>query len=211
VCLHARRSEIDWRLAHRVINLTEIADAFGLSRYALQSHRQHHLPACLAVFQRWVDTGRLDEQRRHVRDLYIHALNALAHAEQGALVALTGDDSGAPPVSMTEIARKIRDARAALDQLTRLATSAGDPDEGPARLDGELNGSVRAQLESVVVPAPEFDPPDDDVVEADDSFTDIHGVEWSAADLIRAASSRERVSGGDSAANEPSRSSRWRS
>ncbi len=127
--MHARRAEIDWRVAFPVINLTEIAQQFGVSRYGLQSHRRHHLPGCLATFQAWADAGRLNDQRRHVYELYMRALNALAAAERGALAAVTNDGQGAPTVSMTTIVYKIRDARAHLDQLALLAADATAHDE----------------------------------------------------------------------------------
>jgi hypothetical protein len=129
VCMHARRLEIDWRLAHPVISLTQIAEEYAVSRYSLQSHRRHHLPACLAAFQVAADALRLNEQQRQVRRLYMKALDALAEAERGALVAVTNDGLAAPAVSMTTIAHKIRDARAALDELTRLAADAAEHEE----------------------------------------------------------------------------------
>src|SRR5438445_12665256 len=103
VCMHAKRFEIDRRLSHRVINLTEIAREYGVSRDSMRSHREHHLPACLARFQTWLDTGRLTGQRRRVCGLYLNALGALAAAERGALTAPASDGASAPPVSMTAI------------------------------------------------------------------------------------------------------------
>ena len=134
VCVDRRRSEIDWRLAHRVINVTDIAREYGVSRYSLQSHRDRHLPGCLTLFQTWADTAKLTGHRRQVYELYMHALGALAKAERGALTAVATDGYAAPAVSMTAVAREIRDARAGLDQLTRLAADGADHEDRPQDL-----------------------------------------------------------------------------
>src|SRR5438270_12790064 len=92
----------------------------------MRSHRRHHLPACIAIFQAWADTGRLIGQRRKVCELFMNALDALAKAEHGAWIAPSHDGPTAPAVSMTTIARKIQAGRAGLDQLARLAANAAE-------------------------------------------------------------------------------------
>jgi quinol monooxygenase YgiN len=144
VCTDRRRSEIDWRLAHAVINVTEIAREYGVSRYSLQAHRERHLPACLTLFHTWADAAKLTGHRRQVYELYMNALGALAKAERGALTAVAADGHAAPAVSMTSVARAIRDARAGLDQLTRLAADAADHEDQPQDLlDAAVNERLR--------------------------------------------------------------------
>jgi hypothetical protein len=146
VCTHVRRAEIDWRLAFAVINLTKIAREYGVSRDALRSHREHHLPACLAAFQASADALTLNERQAEAGQLYMNALVALAHAERGALVAVANDGQPAPTVSMTAIASKIREARASLDQLARLASDATAHAERPQEIaDAELGARIRTE------------------------------------------------------------------
>ena len=134
VCAHARRFEIDWRLARPVVNVTQIAEEFGVSRYSVQSHRERHLTACLPTFQSWQATGKLTGRRRQLCELAANALGALAQAEHGALTAYTSDGGAASASSMPAIARKIREARAHLDQLACLAADAIADEERPQDL-----------------------------------------------------------------------------
>ena len=117
-----------------VINVTQIAQEFRVSRYSLQSHRERHLPACMPMFQTWHETGRLTGRRRHVCELTVNALGALAQAEYGALTACTNDGQASSAMSTTTIARKIRDARTGLDQLACLAADAVADEERPQDL-----------------------------------------------------------------------------
>jgi hypothetical protein len=140
VCLHERRSEIDARLARRRMSETQIARDFGVSRDSVRSHHKHHVPRCLAAFSAWYDAGRLEGRRLRVCEQSLDALDALAQAERRALMAWTSGD-GAARVAMAEIARKLRHARAAFDQLACSAAEAADADE--------QSGSVGARAEAM--------------------------------------------------------------
>jgi len=147
VCSHAQRFEIDWRLSHRVISVTQIAREYGVSRDSLRSHRADHLPACMARFQAWADTGKLIGKRRRVCELATNALGALAEAEGRALTAHTNPGPAAPAVSMTTIARKVREGRAGLDQLARLAADAAEhEDQQTAETTERIERLLREQI-----------------------------------------------------------------
>lgn len=127
VCAHSQRGEIDRRLAWQVVNLSQLATAFGLKRDALRRHRERHLPGFLPAFAAEAAGLSVDTLNAEAQRLYHVTLDALAQAEQGVLTNIeknaAGDVVESRRVSSSAVARLIREARAGLDLLTKLAAS----------------------------------------------------------------------------------------
>jgi hypothetical protein len=149
VCTHVDRSEIDWRLTFPVINLADIAREYTVSRDSLKAHRANHLPGALIEYHATADRPwRMSDREQDVWEPYLNALDALARAERGALLAIGRHDSEPFLLSMSEIAHQIRLARAGLDQLTRLAADAASnqPDDPESEA---LNARLREQWQNI--------------------------------------------------------------
>ena len=150
VCTHVSRSLIDWRLTSPANNLADIAREYTVSRDSLKAHRAHHLPGALIEYHATADRPwRMSDREQDVWEPYLNALEALARAERGALVAIGRHDREPLVVSMSEIAHQIRLARAGLDQLTLLAADAvsHEPDDPNTEA---LKTRLREQWETIV-------------------------------------------------------------
>ena len=159
VCAHVERAEIDRRLSMQVCNLSELARTAGVPRKSLVAHRERHLPLFLPAFQASADALTLGELQGEARRLYMTTLDALARAEAGVLGKVKAKDSETGEeywyetqvVSHTAIARMIREARAGLDQLTRLAADRPDEKGRPSNSgDAQLGEAIRLQLQRVI-------------------------------------------------------------
>jgi hypothetical protein len=153
-----KRNEIDVLLARQAVNVVQLGRTYGLSRDALRAHRQNHLPGFLPAFTAQADGLTLDVLTAESSRLYMAALDALATAEAGTLqrVVLEDEETGERyvehhrKVSITAVARSIREARSQLDQLVRLSATHRDEKGAPIAHDAELGAAIRAQLEAVV-------------------------------------------------------------
>lgn len=195
VCVHAKRAEIDQRLAFQVVNVKQLAAEMGLGRDAVRSHRAKHLPAFLPAFQARADALTLDTLQAEAQRLYLVTLDALAQAERGVLVEI--DDSGKAHyrVSSTAVARLIREARTSLGLLASLAVDGEAPVE--VRANGALDERIAQALDralaavgssNVVVDA---DVVEDEAVHLDDSAGEhasrALALDAAPRDLVRAA------------------------
>jgi hypothetical protein len=151
VCSHVERAEIDRRLAFQVVNVASLAREYGLGKDAVHRHRSRHLPAFLPAFQASEDALTLGTLQAEARRLYVVTLDALAAAQAGVLAHVDADGTQHRVLSMSAIARMIREARAGLDQLARLAADGADPNERPTGVsNGALDASIQAALTQVV-------------------------------------------------------------
>jgi hypothetical protein len=159
VCAHLERAEMDRRLSFQVCNVAALAREFGLKDDAVHAHRRNHLPAFLPALQAQADALTLSQVQAEAQRLYMITLDALARAEAGTLrmIKRTDPDTGQEVevatnvVSHTSVARFIREARAGLDQLTRLAADTPDEQGRPSNEhDAELGEAIRAELKRVV-------------------------------------------------------------
>jgi hypothetical protein len=150
VCAHPARGIIDQRLAVQVVNVKQLAAEYGLGRDAVARHRSKHLPLFLPAFQAQADALTLGQLGAEAQRLYLLSLDALAQAEAGVLVAL--DDHGAEvrKVSSTAVARLLREARASLGMLAKLAADGQAPVEAAAKHDEALDARIAAVLERAV-------------------------------------------------------------
>lgn len=159
VCARPERADIDVALSFQVVNLSKLARDFGVSRDALKAHRSNHLPQFLPAFQAQASALTLDTLQAEAQRLYTTTLDALARVEAGVLTwqeetdPATGERKRTQVrrVSATSVARMIREARAGLDQLTRLAADRGDQEGRPSSAaDIALGDEIRTQLARVV-------------------------------------------------------------
>jgi hypothetical protein len=156
VCAHPKRSEIDRKLAVQVVNVKQLAAGYGLGRDAVTRHRAKHLPAFLPALQARADALTLDQLNAEAQRLYLVALDALARAEAGTLASISDDGEVIYAVSSTAVARLLREARAALDLLARLAVAAPSlaPDEPLALAEPEadhaLDNRIAAALDRAI-------------------------------------------------------------
>lgn len=159
VCAHLDRADIDRRLAFQVCNVSALAREYGLKRDAVVAHRANHLPEFLPAFQAAAGALTLDALQAEAQRLYVTTLDALALAEAGVMERMPHwneetkewEEKPGRKVSITGVARMIREARAGLDQLTRLAADRGTPEGRPSSgADAELGAAIRTQLERVV-------------------------------------------------------------
>lgn len=164
VCADLRRAEIDLALAAPDANRAAIARTFGLNRNTLAAHAKAHLPAHLREVRRLygasVDLPALGELHGEYLRLYGAALDALAQAEAGTLRTLSDGSTQHDAPSVTSRVRAIRESRAILDSIVRLAGDAADETERPMGLaQGEMTARVLAQVERLN--AKRVDPPHD--------------------------------------------------
>lgn len=147
VCTRKDRNEIDRRLSFQVVNLSEMAREFGVSRDALTAHRRNHIPTFLPAFQASADALTLGTLQAEAQRLYSVTLDALAQAEAGVLQHADGATAESRLVSSTAIAKMIKEARAGLTLLVKISADAGNSNEAPMGVaNGELDASIRAAL-----------------------------------------------------------------
>lgn len=159
ICSHLERANIDRRLCFQVVNVAQLAREYGVKPDAMHAHRRNHLPEFLPAFQAQAGALTLTQLQAEAQRLYLVTLDALAMAEAGVLerVKITDPDTGEetyehrPVVSITGVARMIREARAGLGQLAALAGDRGDDEGRPSTgADAELGAAIRTQLARVV-------------------------------------------------------------
>lgn len=151
VCAHPARGEIDRRLSFQVVNVAEVARAYGVPRPSVVKHRARHTPAFLPAFQARADALTLGALAAEAQRLYLVTLDALARAEAGALVDVTKDGEPVLEVSHTAIARYIREARQGLGLLAKLSADAAPSNERPAGIaNGELDARISDALGQVM-------------------------------------------------------------
>lgn len=151
VCAHPLRSEIDKRLAMQVVNVRQLAREYGIGKDSMARHREKHLPGFLAALQARAQVLDLDQLQAEYQRLYLTALDALAQAEYGTLVRLDDDGTEHRAISSTAVARLLREARAGLDSMARLAVAgAGAGGSSPtASTNPALDDAIAAALERV--------------------------------------------------------------
>jgi len=159
VCAHEERAEIDRRLSFQVCNVAALAREFGLKDDALHAHRRNHLPAFLPALQARADALTLSQLQAEAMRLYNVTLDALAGAEAGTLRRInrtdpeTGEEVAATTkvVSHAAVAHMIREARAGLDQLARLAADRPDEPSGPSNVgSSEWNDRISEALQRAI-------------------------------------------------------------
>lgn len=146
VCAHPNRSEIDQRLAVQVVNVKQLARSYGLGRDAVARHRAKHLPAFLPALASRAGALTLDQLNAEAQRLYLVALDALAKAEAGTLAHVGEDGTATYAVSSTAVARLLREARASLDLLAKLAVAAPSAPVDPAPADSALETQLDTRI-----------------------------------------------------------------
>lgn len=164
VCSRMDRGDIDRRLAFQVVNVSAFARELGVGKDALARHRAKHLPAFLPAFQAQADALTLGTLQAEAQRLYAITLDALARAEAGLLIDVAAGDAEGAKVSMTAVARFIREGRAGLGMLAKLSADAAGANERPSGVaNGELDARLAAGLDRVMQRAlgTRVDTPDD--------------------------------------------------
>lgn len=164
VCAHLERASIDYELAKGERSMAAIARDHGLGKNTIARHAKAHLPGHLAdtvrVFSGSIDMPAVGQLGFEYNRLYLKALDALAQAEAGTLHTLSDGSTVHEAPSVTSRVRAIREARAVLDSLVRLAGDAADESERPTGMAaGELTAAVAAQLERLRAERTALDPP----------------------------------------------------
>lgn len=151
VCAHLERGSIDQRLSLQVCNMAQVARDYGLGKDAVRSHRDKHLPQFLPAFKASAAALTLGTLQAESMRLYEITLDALARAEAGVLVDVTKDGVPVVEVSMTSIARFIKEARQGLGLIAKLSADAGEENARPEGIpNGELSARISEALGQVI-------------------------------------------------------------
>lgn len=150
VCTHLERAEIDKRLSLQVVNIAQLGREYGLGKDSLRAHRRKHLPEFLPAFTASAAALTLDTLSAEAQRLYLVSLDALAAAERGVLIEVGEDGTEYRKVSSTAIARLLREARAGLGLLAKLAADGAPADEPTTRANAELDSRIAAALDRAV-------------------------------------------------------------
>lgn len=151
VCAHLQRAEIDAKAARHQCNVAALAREYGVSRDSMTRHRNEHLSTFLKMYGASATLPTLGELHAEYVRLHSAALDSLALAEAGTLLAVDEQGNQHRHVSPTHIARAVGEARKVLDSITRLAADASAEDERPTGIaDNELNERMRRALSTVM-------------------------------------------------------------
>lgn len=150
VCSNPARADIDRALARGGpdTNLSALGREHGVDRNSLRRHRDEHLPALLTRFAEEDTAVTVAGIRSEMRGLYERALDLLALAEAGTLVGTDEDGEPIRRVSVTSVARALREVRGVLTDLHRLAGGEGERETRTTRAD--LTDSIEEALRRVV-------------------------------------------------------------
>lgn len=154
VCSHKKRAEIDERLSLQVVNVAALAEEYGLGKDSVYRHRDKHLPAFLRAFAGVQAPRAVGELAAEAERLYLVTLDALAAAESGTLRAVEADRKGRSTqrrqVSLSQVARLIREARAGLDLIAKLSAASGTSTQHDGAKDAALDARIAKAMDAVV-------------------------------------------------------------
>lgn len=148
VCTHKERGTIDLRLALPTVNLAQLEREYGVGRDSLRRHKERHVPELLRTWSRSAampDPGKIMAELQH---LYERALDSLARAEAGVLIGLDEDGYERRRVSPTAIQGAIREARATLESIAKLAARETETERVEQISAPELSHAIAKALES---------------------------------------------------------------
>ena len=155
VCAHPLRTVIDQRLAAQVVNISALADEYGVPRRSMSNHRDNHLSEFLRVLVSRAQLFDLETLNAEATRLYMTTMDALAKAERGVLISSRDKDGMVTEryaVSQTAVARFIREARQGITLLAKLsADRVKDSDNAPTtKSDNALTARMEAALSRVL-------------------------------------------------------------
>jgi DNA-binding transcriptional ArsR family regulator len=153
ICSLPTRHEIDKRLARPDCNLSALARELGLHRTSVTRHRDSHLARHGLLVALGAQADALDSRALHAQAqaLYLKALETLSAIEAGVVVGTDKDGNPVMRRSMTQQLKAIREVRATIETLARLAVAmptAGESASAGARPD--LDAAVKRALDAAM-------------------------------------------------------------
>ena len=130
--------------------MAQVAREYGLGQQAVRKHRTKHLPDFLQALTSTVDAPVRGSLHAEYQRLYFSALDALAEAQAGTLTHIDKDLPEIRVVSNGAVNSAIREARKALDSLTRLAVDAVEGVEPLTPGDSALTDRMTKALAQVM-------------------------------------------------------------